>query len=403
MCPSYRATRDERHSTRGRAKLLVEMFQGETTPATWRNEDVKDALDLCLSCKGCLTDCPTRVDIASYKAEFLSHYYEGRIRPRAMYALGLLPWLARAVARVAWLPNTILRLPIMGAAVRKIAGITTARPAPRFARTSFRRGSVAAAHRDVTDATVVVWPDTFTNAFRPGVADDLVAVLEATGERVAVPTDWACCGRTLYDAGMLGRARRTLTSLLDVLEPWTSRGIPVVVPEPSCLASFRDELPSLLADDPRAHVLAGLARSPAEHLLASPGFATALAERASGAPTGDLAGSPTPVVVHPHCHGRAIGTPKADRDVLRMAGLEPRILDAGCCGLAGSFGYRAEHEPISRAIGEEQWLPKVRAAVASAGDSPVVIDGFSCVMQLDQLSDLESTATITVVRNALGC
>ncbi len=114
MCPSYRATRDERHSTRGRAKLLVEMFQGETTPATWRNEDVKDALELCLSCKGCLTDCPTRVDIASYKAEFLSHYYEGRVRPRAMYALGLLPWLARAVARVAWLPNTIAASPDHG-------------------------------------------------------------------------------------------------------------------------------------------------------------------------------------------------------------------------------------------------------------------------------------------------
>ncbi len=195
--------------------------------------------------------------------------------------------------------------------------------------------------------------------------------------------------------------RRTLTSLLDVLEPWTSRGIPVVVPEPSCLASFRDELPALLADDPRARVLAGLARSPAEHLLASPGFATAITERM--AVGGRPAGSPTPVVVHPHCHGRAIGTPKADRVVLRMAGLEPRILDAGCCGLAGSFGYRAEHEPISRSIGEEQWLPNVRAAVASAGNSPVVIDGFSCVMQLDQLSELESTATITVVRNALGC
>ncbi len=160
-------------------------------------------------------------------------------------------------------------------------GVTTRRPAPRFATQPFRRGPTAARLRDTADATVVVWPDTFTDTFRPGVADDLVAVLEATGERVAVPSGWACCGRTLYDAGMLDRARRTLTGLLDVLEPWTARGIPVVVPEPSCLAAFRDELPAMLPDDPRALVLAGLARSPAEHLLASDGFAAAVARRPS--------------------------------------------------------------------------------------------------------------------------
>jgi Fe-S oxidoreductase len=250
------------------------------------------------------------------------------------------------------------------------------------------------------DATVVVWPDTFTNAFRPSVADDLVAVLEASGDRVAVPSGWACCGRTLYDAGMLDRARSTLTSLLDVLEPWTSRGIPVVVPEPSCLAAFRDELPALLTDDPRAAVLASLARSPAEHLIASPGFETALAARAAAAP--GTADEPEAIAVHPHCHGRAIGTPTADRALLSKVGFAPTMLDAGCCGLAGSFGYRAEHEPISRKIGEDQWLPKVRDAVARTDGRPVVIDGFSCVMQLDQLSDLDSTALISVVREALG-
>ncbi len=172
MCPSYRATRDERHSTRGRAKLLVELFQGETTPATWRNEDVREALDLCLSCKGCAVDCPTGVDMASYKAEFLSHHYARRIRPRAMYALGLLPWSARAVSRVTWLPNAVLGAPGLGWALRRLAGITTARPVPRFARRTFRHGAVAAARRDDLQATVVVWPDTFTDAFRPRVARD---------------------------------------------------------------------------------------------------------------------------------------------------------------------------------------------------------------------------------------
>ena len=255
-------------------------------------------------------------------------------------------------------------------------------------------------------ATVVVWPDSFTDSFRPGVADDLVAVLEASGERVAVPSGWACCGRTLYDAGMLGRARSALAQLLDVLEPWTSRGIPVVVPEPSCLAAFRDELPALMGHDPRARTLASLARSPAEHLLVSAGFAAVLANRLPAADAPGAAtrpGAATTVVVHPHCHGRSIGLPAADRELLRRAGFAPRMLDAGCCGLAGSFGYRAEHEPLSRKIGEEQWLPKVRAAVGDAGGGPVVVDGYSCVMQLDQLSELESTTLISMIRRWLGC
>ena len=416
MCPSYRATRDERHSTRGRAKLLVELFQGETTPATWRNEDVREALDLCLSCKGCAVDCPTGVDMASYKAKFLSHHYARRIRPRAMYALGFLPWIARAASRVPWLPNAVLGAPGLGWAVRRLAGITTARPAPLFARRPFRRGAAAAAYRDDLAATVVVWPDTFTDTFRPDVADDLVAVLEAIGERIAVPSSWACCGRPLYDAGMLGLARRTLTHLLDVLEPWTSRGIPVVVLEPSCLAAFRDELPALLADDPRAAVLASLARSAAEHLLASPGLEVILRDPRRAERGDDL---PARAVIHPHCHSRAIGAPRADRELLGRLGFTPEVLDAGCCGLAGSFGYRSEHEPLSRQIGQEQWLPKVRSALGPGGETTLgpggettlasgavpalLVDGFSCKMQLDQLSDLRSTALISIVRRSLRC
>jgi Fe-S oxidoreductase len=245
----------------------------------------------------------------------------------------------------------------------------------------------------------VVWPDTFTDTFRPGVADDLVAVLEATGEQVAIPSRWACCGRTLYDGGMLDRARRTLAGLLDVLEPWVEHGIPVIVPEPSCLAAFRDELPAMLPDDPRAARLASLARSPAEHLVASDGFARLVEERGVGAAGSD----PTPpVVVHPHCHGRSIGTPRSDRELLTAIGRSAMILDAGCCGLAGSFGYRAEHEPISRRIAEDQWLPKVRAATERAGAESVVVDGFSCVMQLEQTSDLRAAALISTVREALG-
>jgi FAD/FMN-containing dehydrogenase/Fe-S oxidoreductase len=399
MCPSFRVTRDERHSTRGRAKLLVEMSQGEVTPLTWRNREVRDALDLCLSCKGCATDCPTHVDMASFKSEYLHHYYRGRLRPRVMYVLGLLPWAARAVSRVPWLPNAVLGAPVLGRLVLRAAGLTTERPAPRFAPRPFRRSPVAQAHRDLADATVVVWPDTFTDAFRPGPGADLVAVLEAFGERVAVPSKWACCGRPLYDAGMLGQARRSLRHVLDVLDPWTSRDTPVVVLEPTCLATFRDELPALLPDDPRSAALASLARSPAEHLLASTAFNEAVAARREGR---GLTVRPR-AVVHPHCHGRAVGAPASDRAVLERLGLAASVLDAGCCGLAGSFGYRAEHEHLSRRIGTEQWLPKVRAAIGDADDTTLVVDGYGCEMQLHHLSDLESTPLITLVRQALGC
>jgi Fe-S oxidoreductase len=280
--------------------------------------------------------------------------------------------------------------------VRTALGVTTARPAPRLAARPFRRSPTAVAHRDDPEASVVVWPDTFTDAFRPAMADDLVAVLEAVGERVAVPSRWGCCGRPLYDAGMLGLARRTLTGLLDVLEPWTSRGVPVVVPEPSCLSTFRDELPALLWRDPRARLLASLARSPAEHLVASSGFAALVSERAMRSERDRRAQR---VVVHPHCQGRAAGLTAADRQLLGQLGFEVEVLDAGCCGLAGSFGYSHEHEALSRRIGEEYWLPRVRRAVG-AGDE-LVLDGFSCATQLAHLSDLRSTTLVALVRRAL--
>ncbi|MGH6656534.1 MAG: FAD-binding and (Fe-S)-binding domain-containing protein, partial [Actinocrinis sp.] len=238
MCPSYRATRDERHSTRGRAKLLVELFQGEVTPATWRNEDVRGALELCLSCKGCAVDCPTHVDMATYKAEFLAHHYKGRLRPREMYALGLIPWLTRLATRAPSLANRALTAPGISTLLKRSAGVTTRRPAPQFAARSLRR--TAREHRAAgrLDApTVVLWPDTFTDAYRPQLALAWREVLESAGESVAVPTDWACCARPLYDAGMLTLARRTLRHLLDVLDPYIARGTPIVVPEPSCLAS----------------------------------------------------------------------------------------------------------------------------------------------------------------------
>jgi Fe-S oxidoreductase len=243
----------------------------------------------------------------------------------------------------------------------------------------------------VTDATVVVWPDTFTDAFRPWLGHDAVAVLEAIGERVAVPTAWACCGRPLYDTGMLDLARRWLTRALDILAPWLAAGVPVVVVEPSCLAAFRDELPGLLSDDPRAAKLASLARSPAEHLLASPRLSAALDARpaASGR-----------VALHPHCHARADGATPADVALLRRLGYDVELIDGGCCGLAGSFGFDARHESLSRRIGEDHWLPRVRAAVDD--DVTFITDGFSCVTQTSHLRGPVARSTIEVLCERFG-
>ncbi len=396
MCPSFRATRLEEQSTRGRAKLLAALFQGDVTPETWRNEEMRHALDLCLSCKGCAVDCPTGVDVAKVKSEFLHHHYRHRPRPRAAYLMGTVPLSSRLATRMPRLVNGLLRAPGLGRAALTIGGITTKRPPIRFASRSFRRSPVArdAGRRDRMDASVVVWPDSFTDAFDPQLGLDVVGLLEATGERVAIPSGWGCCGRPLYDSGMLGVARGWLRRLVDVLDPWTSRGIPVVVPEPSCLSGFRDELPDLLADDPRALRLAQLARSPAEHLLAD-GRADRLAERRPDLGTGRR------LVIHPHCQGRAVRATDADAALARHLGFEVTVVDGGCCGLAGSFGFRAEHEAISRAIGTEQWLPAVEAAMGEGSDATLVIDGFSCRTQLDHLGDRTATTLAAVLLDAL--
>jgi FAD/FMN-containing dehydrogenase/Fe-S oxidoreductase len=371
MCPSYRATKDEKHSTRGRAKLLVEMFQGETTPQQWRNDEVFEALDLCLSCKGCAVDCPTHVDMATYKAEFLAHYYKGRLRPRSAYALGLIPWASRLASRIPRLANLALGDNPLGRLVKRSAGISSKRPAPKYARSTFRRSTAPGA----TDATVILWPDTFTDVYKPERGEAVRAVLASAGERVGIPEQWGCCGRPLYDMGMLKLARKTLRQVLDILTPALDAGLPVIVPEPSCLATFRDELPKILADDPRSAKLAALSRSLSEHLLAI-GWQPP-------APAGGRS-----VAVHPHCHQRAAVGTEADRQLLLAAGFDVTILDAGCCGLAGSFGFKAEHDPLSRQIAEQAFLPALRGLEPQ---TMIVMDGFSCVTQADHLGGPAST------------
>jgi FAD/FMN-containing dehydrogenase/Fe-S oxidoreductase len=386
MCPSYRVTRDERHSTRGRAKLFVEMFQGEVTPESWRNRDVFESLELCLSCKGCVSECPTQVDMATYKAEFLHHYYTHRLRPIAAYALGLIPWSARVASRFPRLANGLFSNQVTGGILKRVAGISFQRSIPRFAAERFRGSLPVRSAQRQLEPTVVLWPDTFTDVYLPERGKATMEVLELVGDTVVVPKDWACCGRPLYDSGMLGLARATALKVLDSLEKYLDCDLPVIVPEPSCLATFRDEFIHLLPDDARAAKLAQVSCSLTEHLQRT-------SWRYVGPPLGGR------ISIHPHCHQRAVGGVGSDVAVLSQLGYEVEVLDLGCCGLAGSFGFQKQHDAMSRKIAEDRFLPIV---IEKGRDGLVVMDGFSCQLQAGELGDVATLTTARVLADALG-
>ncbi|MFG2311516.1 FAD-binding and (Fe-S)-binding domain-containing protein [Streptomyces sp. NPDC048566] len=375
MCPSYRATGEEEHSTRGRARLLFEMLGGHAdSPVTdgWRSTEVRDALDLCLACKGCKSDCPVGVDMATYKAEFLSHHYAGRVRPAAHYSMGWLPVWAGLSRLSPGLFNAVLRAPAIARIGKRLAGVADERDAPVFAEESFVQWWQARGVPDPDPAapgTVVLWPDTFSNALHPNVAISAVRVLEDAGFHVAVPTTPVCCGLTWISTGQLGMAKRVLRRTLETLRPWLDSGAPIVGLEPSCTAVFRADAPELMPDDPDVHRLAGRFHTLSEFLL-------------NQAPEGwqppDLART---AVVQTHCHQHAVLKDGADRELMRRAGIDADILDAGCCGLAGNFGFERGHHELSMKIAEQGLLPAVRAA---APGSLVVADGFSCRTQIDQ-------------------
>lgn len=364
MCPSFQATREERHSTRGRAHLLFEMLRGDPIRDGWRNDGVREALDLCLQCKGCKHDCPASVDMASYKAEFLSHYYQGRLRPRSAYAMGLVFWWARLVALAPGWVNAAFDAPVIGRTLRAIAGFAPQSEPPKFAAETFQSWFCqrkAPRDNDPTLPPVVLWPDTFNNHFLPGTAKAAVAVLEDAGYRVIVPSQHLCCGRPLYDYGMLDLAKSKLREVIDVLRPWIRAGVPVVGLEPSCVSVFRDELLNLMPGDPDAQRLASQTKTLAELLLSTPGWIPpSLARKA---------------LLHMHCHQKSVLNPNAERIVLERLGLELEHPKVGCCGQAGSFGYESEHYGVSMAIGEHVLLPAVRKLGA---DTLVIADGFSC-------------------------
>nr|WP_091673184.1 FAD-binding and (Fe-S)-binding domain-containing protein [Amycolatopsis marina] len=371
MCPSYRATREEEHSTRGRARLLFEMLNGDVITDGWRSEAVYDALDLCLACKGCRSDCPVNVDMATYKAEFLSHHFEGRLRPMPHYSMGWLPLWARLAAIAPRWVNALAHTPGLSRLLKAAGGVDRRREIPLFAEERFsdwfaRRGPNSTGEL----GTVLLWPDTFTNGFHPAVAKAAVEVLEAAGFAVEVPEKTVCCGLTWISTGQLDTAKRVLGRTLEVLRPQLRDGTPVVVLEPSCAAVFRSDLPELMHGDEDAHRLAGQTRTVAE----------LLAERAPDwRPS--LQGERRQAIAQPHCHHHAILGFEADRELLRESGVDVEVLDAGCCGLAGNFGFEQGHYDVSVACAEDKLMPAVREADEN---TLVLADGFSCRTQIEQ-------------------
>ena len=361
MCPSYQVTREEEHSTRGRARLLFEMFDGNTIPADWNNEAVKEALDLCLACKGCKGDCPTQVDMATWKAEFMSHYYKRRIRPIQAYTMGLIYWWAALGSLMPRLTNLMMRVPGM----KTLAGVAKERRMPRFAPKTFRqlfrkRGVKVSGRR------VVLWADTFNNHFLPETAMAAVEVLERAGFAVTIPKKRVCCGRPLYDWGFLDRAKKLLRETMDVLQPEIDAGTPIVGLEPSCVSVFRDELPGLFPNDARALALSQSVFTLSEFLAREE---VALPELHGKA------------IVQAHCHHKAVMRFDTEEALLRRTGLDLDHPDSGCCGMAGAFGFDAKHYDLSMKVGERVLLPLVRD---SEPDTLIIANGFSCREQIEQ-------------------
>ncbi len=368
MCPSFMVTHEERHTTRGRAHHLWEMLHGDVIADGWRDENVKEALDLCLACKGCKGDCPVNVDMATYKAEFLSHYWEGRLRPRYAYAFGLVDQWARLASLAPGFVNLFTQTPGLSAIAKKAAGMPQERKIPAFAPETFQSWFRKHEVRNENGPSVILWPDTFNNHFFPETAQAAVEVIEDAGYRVQVPMQHLCCGRPLYDYGFLDRAKSYLTKILDALEPEIHAGTPMVVLEPSCCAVFRDELNGLMPNSRLAHRLMENTFTLSEFLQRSAGhFQPKNIHRKA--------------LVQAHCHHKAIMRLHDEEAVMKKIGLDFEMLNSGCCGMAGSFGFEADKFQVSVDCGERSLLPAVRKASLA---TIIVADGFSCREQISQ-------------------
>jgi FAD/FMN-containing dehydrogenase/Fe-S oxidoreductase len=407
MCPSYMATREEEHSTRGRAHMLFEMLQGDVLTQGWKQEQVKESLDLCLACKGCKGDCPVNVDMATLKSEFLSHYYEKKMRPRNAYAFGWIYWWSRLASLMPGVVNFFTHAPLFSNLAKAAAGITQKRSVPKFAQQTFRNwfksnhgtksGYTQTKGRYEPEAKqyelskkqnkkVILWVDTFNNFFKPETLVAGMEVLEAAGFQVIISKRSICCGRPLYDFGMLDMAKKMLLQILDVLRDEIRMGTPVVGLEPSCVAVFRDEMCDILPFDEDAKRLKQQTFTLAEFL-----------DKESK--QHHIPELNREAIVHIHCHEKAIIKTVPEENLLEHMKLDYHMLDTGCCGMAGYFGYeKADHYDVSLKVGEMVLLPAVRKAHKK---TIVITDGFSCREQIEQLTDRKALHTAQVLQMAL--
>jgi len=399
MCPSYRATLEEEHGTRGRAHMLFEMLQGEVVRDSWKDKHVKNSLELCLSCKACKSECPVNVDIATYKAEFLSHYYENRLRPVRAYAYGWIDKWARVASVVPTISNWFANAPGSSQVLKKVLSMAEQRQFPKFAPQTFRswarehnvplvrRDSYSQTHKmqAVSTGRVILWTDTFTNYFHPEAGRAAVQVLENAGFDVNLLPRQLCCGRPLYDFGMLDAAKRYLRHILGAIETEIRNGTPVIVLEPSCASVFRDELHNLFPDDPLADQFRRQIFLLSEFLeYHAPGYNPPKLERKA--------------VLHGHCHQKALMKMTHAESLLRKMGIEFTSLDSGCCGMAGPFGFDREKYEVAQAIGERVLLPAVRCA---SQDTLIITDGFSCREQVYQSTGRQAYHLAEVIQLAL--
>ena len=387
MCPSYRATGEEQHSTRGRARLLAEMLSGALHQEGFQSEGVHKALDLCLSCKACKSECPVQVDMAAWKSEFLAQHYKGRLHPLHHYIFGFADKLARWGSLAPGLTNAILTGPATSGLVKRLAGVAPERTLPSLAPKPYLRSRAASTGPGAPQ--VFLWADTWNNYYHPQTLASAETVLTAAGVTVTTAPRHICCGRPLYDFGLLDDARAYLVDVLHKLRPQIDANLPFIFLEPSCASVFKDELLELFPKDERAERL-----SRQVWLLAD-----WLAENAPGFGAGRLEGAH--VLLHGHCHHKAVfGGPASEIALLRNAGARVEAIQAGCCGMAGPFGFEAAKFEVSKAVANESLLPAVRSADSM---TIVVADGFSCREQISQLGHTQAMHFAEVMARSCGC
>jgi Fe-S oxidoreductase len=362
------ASGEERYSTRGRARLLFEMLHGGPIADRWKSDAVEEALDFCLGCKGCKSDCPVHVDMATYKAEFRARHFAGRLRPRAAYSMGLIHRWAQLAAHAPGAVNALMQAPGVSGLAKWIGGIAPQRTIPRFAGQSFTHWFRHRKARRTAGRRVVLWPDTFNNYFRPRTAVAAVHGLEQAGFHVVIPDRPLCCGRPLYDWGMLDAAKGLWRQTIATLRSDIEMATPLVGLEPACVSAFKDELPGLFPDDETALRLSGQAMF----------FSDFLDRHAGDAGVPRLGGR---AVVQFHCHHHAVIKTDGARHLLDRLGLDYEVLPSGCCGMAGAFGFEAAKYDMSIAAAERVLLPRIRATPA---DTLVLANGFSCREQIEQ-------------------